>query len=111
MEVHLENIGCIVQGNGLETELWSHMMPVPDGNSEHKGHRKDYREENMQLANEDDIVPSIDSSPIDSRQERVTLQGTFSDVLERLSSEPEIPTPYHSKHGRQKMLYVITIPI
>ena len=65
----------------------------------------------MQSDHEDDIVPSIDGSPIGRRQEGLTLQGTFSDVLARLRSEPGTPTPHYSKRGRQKTLSVITTPM
>ena len=65
----------------------------------------------MQADHEDDIIPSINGSPIGRRREGLTLQGIFSDVLVRLRSESGTPTPHHSKRRRQKMLSVITIPM
>ena len=107
----MENIGGIVQAHGLEAEFLRCMILVQDVNSEDECHRNDNREEDMQSDHEDDIVPSIDGSPIGRHQEGLTQQGTFSDVLARLRSEPGTPTPHHSKRGRQKMLSVITTPI
>ena len=104
IEVDLENIGGILQAHGLDTEFLHCMIPVQDGNSEDECHRNDESEEDMQSDHEGDIVPSMDGSPIGRYQEGLTLQGTFSDVLERLRSEPETPTPHHTKRGRQKTL-------
>ena len=87
------------------------MIPVQDGNSEDKCHRNDDSEEDMQSDHKDDIVPSIDGSPIGRRQEGLTLQGTFSDVLARLRSEAGTATQNHSKRGRQKTLSGITTPM
>ena len=107
----MENIGSIVQAHGLDAEFLRRMIPVQDCNPEDECHRNDNREEDMQSDHEDDIVPSIDGSPIGRRQEGLTLQGTFSDVLARLRSEPGTPTPHYSKRGRQKTLSVITTPM
>ena len=107
----MENIGSIVQAHGLDAEFLRRMIPVQDCNPEDECHRNDNREEDMQSDHEDALVPSIDGSPIGRRQEGLTLQGIFSDIIERLRSEPVTSTSHHSKRRRQKMLSVITIPM
>ena len=86
IEVDLENIGGIVQAHGLDAEFLLCVIPVQDGNSEEECHRNDDSEEDMQSDHGEDIVPSIDGSPIGRRQEGLTQPRTFSDVLARLRS-------------------------
>ena len=41
----MENIGGIVQADGLDAEFLRHMIPVQDSNSEDESHRNDDGEE------------------------------------------------------------------
>ena len=87
------------------------MIAVQVGNSEDMCHINDDSEKDMQSNHEDDILPSINGSPISRRQQGLTLQGIFTDVRKRLRFQAVIPSTCHSKQGRQKTLSVITTPM